>query len=55
MHIVWIAPIHLIVVTYLIYAEVGWSAFLVTGFVLLQVPLQIIMGKVFSRYRYMYN
>ncbi|XP_064396708.1 ATP-binding cassette sub-family C member 4-like [Halichondria panicea] len=51
-HIVWIAPIHLIVVTYLVYAEVGWSAFLVTGFVLLQVPLQILISKVFSRYRF---
>ena len=46
-----ISPLHVIVVTYLIYVEVGWSAFLTTGFIIFQVPLQIVLAKVFAYFR----
>ena len=46
-----ISPLHVIVVTYLIYVEVGWSAFLTTGFIIFQVPLQIVLAKIFAYFR----
>ena len=46
-----ISPLHVIVVTYLIYVEVGWTAFLTTGFIVLQVPLQIVLAKIFAYFR----
>ncbi len=50
-HFLWISPIHLAVFTYLVYNEVGWSAFLATGFIVLQVPLQILLARVFAKLR----
>ena len=44
----WLAPLHLVVVTYLIYLELGWSALLIVLFVFLISPLQIFLGKVFA-------
>lgn len=46
-----ISPLHVIVVTYLMYVEVGWTAFLTTGFIVLQVPLQIVLAKIFAYFR----
>jgi len=48
---VWVSPLHLIVFTYLVYQEVGWSAFVATGFILLQVPLQILFARLFIKFR----
>ena len=48
----WVSPLHLIVFTYLVYQEVAWSAFLATGFVILQLPLQMLMAKAFSFFRF---
>ena len=47
----WIGPVHLAVFTYLLYAEVGWIAFLATAFVLLQIPLQICFARLFAHLR----
>ena len=43
----WVAPLHLVAFTYLVYQEFGWSVFLASGFLLLQIPLQIGMAKLF--------
>ena len=51
LHYIWIVPIHLVVFTYLLYAEVGWIAFLATAFVLLQIPLQICFARLFAHLR----
>ena len=50
-HFMWIAPIHLIVVTYLIYHEIQWSAFLATLLVVAQVPVQMILVWIFTKLR----
>ena len=47
----WVAPIVMAVVTYLVYIELGWSAFLVTGYFLINLPLQIFLGKYFANLR----
>ena len=46
-----ISPLHAIVATYLIYVEVGWIAFLTTGFIIFQIPLQIVLAKTFAYFR----
>lgn len=51
-HIIWMAPIHLAVTLYLIYLELGWSSFVIMAFILFQIPMQISLAKLFSRYRY---
>ena len=49
----WISPIHLAVFTYLVYVEVGWPAFLATTFIILLIPLQIILAKLFAKLRWL--
>lgn len=39
-HQLWIAPLETVVVTYLMYQQVGWSAVIGVGFLLMFVPLQ---------------
>jgi ATP-binding cassette subfamily C (CFTR/MRP) protein 4 len=51
LHFLWISPLHLAVFTYLVYREVGWPAFLAMAFVILQVPLQIFLARLFGRLR----
>lgn len=51
LHFLWISPLHLAVFTYLVYQEVGWPAFLATAFVILQVPLQICLARLFGKLR----
>lgn len=51
-HIMWIAPLHLAVVTYLVYLEVDWCAFLMTACICLQIPLQLFLAKYFAKLRY---
>ena len=46
-----IAPVHLIVTTYLVYREVGWVSFLLAVFVLLQLPLNYASAKLFAKTR----
>ena len=46
-----ISPFHVILFTYLAYVEVGWPAFLATVFIVLQVPLQILLGSAYAKFR----
>ena len=50
-HYLWIGPFHLIVFTYLVYSQVGWSVFIVTAFVILQTPVQFGFARTFSYLR----
>ena len=50
-HFMWISPINLIVFTYFIYIEVQWIAFVSTALVLLQVPTQLILMRLFTKLR----
>ncbi|XP_019860381.1 PREDICTED: multidrug resistance-associated protein 4-like [Amphimedon queenslandica] len=50
-HFLWIAPIHVIVVTYLLYLEIQSSAFVATALLFLQVPLQLILAYIFGKLR----
>ncbi len=50
--VVWVAPFHWGVLTYLAYVEVGWSAFTIIGFVFVLTPLQLLLAKMFSKFRY---
>ena len=48
-HFLWICPLHLAVVIYLIYREVGWPAFLAMVLIIVQVPFQILSGNLFEK------
>ena len=50
-HVLWICPLHLAVVMYLIYREVGWPAFLAMVLIIVQVPFQILSGHLFEKLR----
>uniref|UniRef100_A0A1X7UA79 Uncharacterized protein n=1 Tax=Amphimedon queenslandica TaxID=400682 RepID=A0A1X7UA79_AMPQE len=50
-HYYWIGPIHIVVVTYLLYLELQWSAFVATALVLLQIPLQLTIAYFSSKLR----
>ena len=52
LHFLWISPIHLAVFTYLVYVQVGWPAFLATAFVILQIPHQMFLAKLFTKLRW---
>ena len=45
----WIGPAQLIAFTYLVYIEVQWIAFVATALVLLQVPAQILLVRLFTK------
>ena len=49
-----IPPIHLGIVTYLIYLELGWTALLTIAFVVGYVLLQIVLGRLHTHWRYSY-
>lgn len=50
-HFFWIGPIHLAIVTYFIYNEIGPTAFIATLLVIAQIPLQIILARLFTKLR----
>ena len=50
-HYLWIAPVQVAVITYLIYVEVGWSAFMIIAFLAVQVPLQILLARLYTHLR----
>ena len=49
---IWIAPLHAAIVTYLLYREIGWVAFIPISIILLQIPLQLVLAKIFALTRY---
>lgn len=52
LHYLWLGPLYIVVYTYLVYQEVGPAAFLATGFVVTQIPLQIVIAKLFAFFKY---
>ncbi|XP_019860364.1 PREDICTED: multidrug resistance-associated protein 4-like [Amphimedon queenslandica] len=48
-HYLWIGPLHVILTTYLMFLEVQWSAFIATALLVLQIPLQSVLAKVFTK------
>ena len=46
-----ISPFHLTLFTYLAYVEVGWPAFIATGFMVLQIPIQVLLARTFAKLR----
>ena len=51
LHYLWLGPLYVAVYTYLVYQEVGPSAFLATGFVVIQIPLQMFLAKLFAFFK----
>ena len=51
LHFIWISPVQLIVFTILVYRELGWSAFIATGMMVLLVPLQMALARGFAYLR----
>ena len=47
-HYIWISPIHLLVVTCLLYIEIGVPSILAAVLIILQIPVQIISAKLYS-------
>jgi ATP-binding cassette subfamily C (CFTR/MRP) protein 4 len=50
-HFLWINPLHIAVVTYLLYQEVQWCAFIATILIVIQIPIQFVLARVFVRLR----
>ncbi|KAF5283718.1 hypothetical protein FQR65_LT13753 [Abscondita terminalis] len=48
---IWIGPAQTAVITFFLYKEVGYSAIVGVLFILLFIPLNLFMGKLFSKYR----
>ncbi len=47
-NMIWIAFIHSGIVTYLVYREIGWVAFVPVLITFLQIPLQLVLAKMFA-------
>lgn len=54
LHYLWLGPLYVIVYTYLVYQEVGPAAFLATAFVVIQIPLQMVLAKLFAFFKYVF-
>ncbi|KAJ3655115.1 hypothetical protein Zmor_014255 [Zophobas morio] len=50
-HQLWVGPVETVVCTYLMYLQVGYSAVIGVGFLLMFIPLQIFLGKTISVFR----
>lgn len=46
-----VVPVHIAAVTYLIYAGIGWVAFICMGLVIMQFPIAILLAKLFAYIR----
>ena len=55
MNIIWIAPVHAALVVYLVYREIGWAAFIPIVIVFTQIPLQLVLAKIFALTRYVHD
>ncbi|XP_031344383.1 probable multidrug resistance-associated protein lethal(2)03659 isoform X1 [Photinus pyralis] len=52
LHYLWIAPVQCIIVTYLMYQEVGFSSIVGVLLLFLLIPTHHLLGKVASKYRW---
>lgn len=50
-HYIWISPIQLAVVTYLIYLEISWACFAAVGVLILMIPIQSYLASIFKNFR----
>lgn len=51
LHYLWVGPLMTLVVSYLMYREIGWSALVGILFMLAFVPLQLYLGHKTSEFR----
>eukprot|EP00794_Sanderia_malayensis_P020176 gene20176-22151_t len=51
LHYLWVGPIEIIVVSYLLYRQIGWPCFVGIGLLLLLAPAQMGMGRLLMRFR----
>ena len=51
----WFGPLLLILSTYVMYIEIQWAAFVAATVVLLQIPLQLYLSKIYKKMRYKKN
>lgn len=51
-HYLWIIPLHLIVATYLMWLEIQFSAFVATTLIVLQIPVQMLLTRAFTKFKY---
>ncbi|RLU27650.1 hypothetical protein DMN91_001454 [Ooceraea biroi] len=45
LHYIWIAPIQIVLITYIIFSEIGWSAVIGMSMFLLFIPFQALLAK----------
>ncbi|KAJ3039965.1 Multidrug resistance-associated protein 4 [Rhizophlyctis rosea] len=50
-HFVWVGPLHILIVIYFMYAQVGWSCFASVGVLVALVPLQAGFAGLFGKLR----
>ena len=51
LHYLWLGPIEVIVMAYLLYQELGWPSFVGIGVLLLLGPAQMAMGRLLMAFR----
>lgn len=51
-HFLWISPIHMAIVVYILYQEIQWCSFIVLGLVILQFPVHFVSVWKFTQLRY---
>ena len=51
----WFGPLLLILSTYVMYIEIQWAAFVAATVILLQIPLQLYLSKIYKKMRYKTN
>ena len=47
----WFGPLLLILSTYVMYTEIQWAAFVAATVILLQLPMQIYLSRVYKKKR----
>lgn len=50
-HYLWVGPLQMLIVSYLMYREIGWSALVGIAILLTFIPLQVFLGHKMSQFR----
>ena len=53
LHYLWLSPIIIIITAYLLWREIGVSCLSGVGLLLLLAPLQMAMGRLLMKFRYL--